>query len=77
MAGAGAWLIAMHLVDTYWLVIPSRVQGTLVVHWLDLAALAAVIGAAVAFAAWRQHGVALIARRDPFLADGAAYRSPL
>ncbi len=77
MAGAGAWLIAMHLVDTYWLVIPSRVQGTLVVHWLDLAALAAVIGAAVAFAAWRQHGIALIARRDPFLADGAAYRSPL
>ncbi len=77
MAGAGAWLIAMHLVDVYWLVIPSRVGGYLVVHWLDLAALAAVIGGAVAFAAWRQHGVALIARRDPFLADGAAYRSPL
>lgn len=77
MAGAGAWLVAMHLVDMYWLVIPSRVQGYLVVHWLDLAALAAVIGGAVAFAAWRQHGVALIARRDPFLADGAAYRSPL
>ncbi len=77
MAGAGAWLCAMHLADTYWLVIPSRVQGALVLHWLDLAALAAVIGAAVAVAAWRQHGVAVIGPRDPFLADGAAYRSPL
>lgn len=77
MAAAGAWLAAMHLVDTYWLVIPSRVQGALVLHWLDLGALAAVLGTAVAVAAWRQHGVALIARRDPFLADGAAYRSPL
>jgi hypothetical protein len=77
MAAAGAWLVLMHLADTYWLVIPSRVQGALVVHWLDLAALAAVIGTAVAVAAWRQRGVALIAGRDPFLADGAAYRSPL
>lgn len=77
MAAAGGWLVAMHLADTYWLVIPSRVQGALVVHWLDLAALAAVLGAAVAVAAWRQHGVALIAGRDPFHADGAAYRSPL
>jgi len=49
----------------------------LVVHWLDLAALAAVFGAAVAVAAWRQHGVSVIAHRDPFLPDGARYRSPL
>lgn len=75
MAIAGWWLVAMHLVDAYWLVIPSRVQGVWVVSWLDLAALAAVIGTAVAIAAWRQHGIALVAVRDPFLAEGAGYRS--
>jgi len=77
MAGAGWWLLVMHLVDIYWLVIPSRYQGALVVHWLDLAALAVVGGTAVAVAAWRQHRVAVLAIGDPFLPEGAVYRSPL
>ncbi len=77
MAAAAWWLIAMHLVDIYWLVIPSRYQGLLVVHWLDLAALAIVGGTAVALAARRQHRVPVLAIGDPFLPAGAAYRSPL
>jgi hypothetical protein len=75
MAWTGVWLLLMHLVDVYWLVIPSHVQGDQVFSWLDLAALAAVLGTSVACAAWRQHGVALVAIRDPFLAKGATYRS--
>jgi hypothetical protein len=75
MAAVAGWLVAMHLVDIYWLVIPSHVQGTLVLSWLDLAALAAVVGTAVAVAAWRQSGVRIIAEGDPFLAKGAVYRS--
>jgi hypothetical protein len=77
MAIAGGWLVVMHLVDVYWQVIPSHVQGTLVCHWLDVAALAAVVGTCVAIAAWRQQGVGLIPLGDPFLPSGAAYRSPL
>jgi hypothetical protein len=77
MAVAGAWLLAMHLVDVYWQVIPAQVQGELVFHWLDLGALAAVVGTALAVGAWRQHGVSIVAERDPFLLHGAAYRSPL
>lgn len=77
MVAAAWWLLAMHLVDIYWLVIPSRYQGVLVVHWLDLAALAVVGGTAVAVAAWRQHRVSVLAIGDPFLPEGAAYRSPL
>jgi len=75
MAWTGAWLVLMHLVDVYWLVIPSHVQGDQVFSWLDLAALAAVVGTSVACAAWRQHGLALVAIHDPFLAKGATYRS--
>jgi hypothetical protein len=75
MAWTGAWLALMNLVDVYWLVIPAQVQGDQVFSWLDLAALAAVLGACVACAAIRQHGVPLVAVRDPFLDKGASYRS--
>lgn len=80
MAAVGAWLVVMHLVDIYWLVIPSpspspSPTGGGILSWLDLAALAAVVGTAVAVAAWRQDGIAVISRGDPFLARGAAYRS--
>lgn len=77
MAIVGGWLLFMHLVDIYWLVIPSHVLGGFVFHWLDLGALAAVVGVAVAVAAWRHDGVSLVSMRDPFLPTGAAYRSPL
>jgi hypothetical protein len=75
MAGVGIWLLVMHLVDIYWLIIPSHAQGRAVVSWLDLAALAAVAGTAVAVAAWRQDGVRIIPEGDPYLAKGATYRS--
>lgn len=78
MAAIAAWLLVMHLVDIYWLVIPSPSPshaGGGMLSWLDLAALAAVVGTAVAVAAWRQDGVPIIAQGDPFLARGAAYRS--
>lgn len=77
MAIAGGWLLAMHLFDIYWNIIPAQVQGEQVLHWLDLGALAAVVGTSLAFAAWRQHGVSIVAERDPFLPYGAVYRSPL
>ena len=76
MAVAGGWVLVMHLVDVYWLVMPQVVEdGDAVPHWLDLAALAAVLGSAVAFALWRQLGVPLVARGDPFLPAGLRYRS--
>ena len=70
-------LLVMHYVDIYWLVIPTRYQGAFVFHWLDLAALAVVGGTAVAVATWRQHRVPMLAIGDPFLPEGAVYRSPL
>lgn len=77
MASIGWWMLAMHLVDIYWLVIPSQVPGGQPLSWLDLAALAAVVGAAVAVAAHRQRDVATVPIGDPFLDDGAAYRSTI
>lgn len=74
MAIAGAWLVVMHYAYTFWIVAPTHAE---LPHWLDLAALAAIGGSCVAFAAWRQRGVSFVAIHDPFFAEGAKYRSPL
>ena len=57
-----------------WLVAPSA--GPLSPHWLDLAALVAVVGLSGAWCLWRQRGVPAFAVGDPFLAEGISYRSP-
>jgi hypothetical protein len=77
MAAAGGWLVAMHLVDVGWLILPSGGRGEPPLHWVDAAALAAVLGSAAAFSAWRARGAPLVAARDPLFEAGTAYRSPL
>jgi hypothetical protein len=77
LALVAGWVVLMHLVDVYWLIVPAHVQGAMVVHWVDLAGFAAIFGSAVAFAAWRQRGALLVAVGDPMLPEGASYRSPL
>ena len=75
MVIASCWILAMHAIDVHWLVVPRA--GLAVIHWVDFAAQAAVLGVVIAFAAWRQHGVAVVAANDPMFADGRRYRSPL
>ncbi|HVK77225.1 MAG TPA: hypothetical protein VM734_28160 [Kofleriaceae bacterium] len=74
VAGIAAYLLVMHFLDVYWLVLPAT--GRLMPHWLDLAALAAVVGLCGAFALLRLRGAPLVAVGDPFLPDGARYKSP-
>lgn len=52
LAIAGAWLLVMHYIDVYWLVMPV-LHATVSVHWLDIAAPCAVLGLATAAAAAR------------------------
>jgi hypothetical protein len=65
LAGIGAWLVAMHYVDVYWLVMPTLYPAGAALHWLDLSALLAVGGAAVAFGAWRFASAPTVPLRDP------------
>lgn len=81
MAALGTWLLAMHYVDVFWLVLPALTQdgrhGRIVAWlWLDLAALAVVGGSAVAFAARRLAGRPAVPSRDPRLAAAVEYESP-
>jgi hypothetical protein len=67
------WLLAMHWLDTYWLVMPEITPAGPAPHWLDLAALLAVGGLAAAFGAWRMRGAATVPRGDPRLGESLEY----
>ena len=73
LAPVAAWILVIHYVDLYWLVMPQVRPGSIVPDWSALSALLGVGGAAVAA------GVALLRGRhalpvgDPFLADSLAY----
>lgn len=67
LASLGCWLLVMHYVDIYWLVLPELHGAGVRPHWLDLAALAAVGGLALAYGAWQLRGHPLVARGDPDL----------
>lgn len=62
-----------HVLDMFWLVLPSA-QAAL--SWVDIAALVGMLGACVAFAAWRLGRAALVAEGDPFLPAALRYESP-
>jgi hypothetical protein len=75
LAAVAAWLVAMHYVDVSWVILPTRDAAGPRPSWLDLAALAAVVGPAVAFATWRLRGAPLVPSGDPALAESLRYRS--
>lgn len=52
LGAVAGWLLVMHYLDTYWLVLPAVHPGALHPHWLDLSALAAVVGTAGAWVGW-------------------------
>ena len=76
LSAIAGWLLVIHYLDIYWLVLPALHPHGAAPHWLNLAALAGVAGVTVAFASWRMRGVSLLAEGDPRLAEGIAYRSP-
>jgi hypothetical protein len=76
LARLALWLLLVHWVDLYWVIMPSFGEaGPSPVIW-DLAAFVGVGGLSVAFMLWRMHGVAAVPLRDPYLADSLRYLPP-
>ena len=65
LAIVGGWLVVMHYVDIYWMVMPV-LHAQLSPHWLDLAAPCAVLGIVITVA---------LARRRPPISDDALARA--
>ncbi len=63
LGAAAAWLLAMHYLDLYWLVMPGLHRQGVQPHLLDLLTLVAVLG--LFLAAW-----GLLARRRPLVPVG-------
>lgn len=71
----GAWMLVMHYLDVFWLVIPA-LHGPGTFHWLDLPALLAVGAPAGLAAIWSAVGHPLVPVSDPRLPEGLEYESP-
>jgi hypothetical protein len=74
LAAVAVMLLVAHVLDMWWLVVPTLVPGA-APSWIDLSALAAVGGLAVAAAAWRVGGTTIVPVGDPYLETGLVYRS--
>jgi len=61
------WVLVIHYVDVYWIVMPALQHGAPHPHWTDLTAVIGVGAAAVAFVAWRLGGQLTVPVKDPYL----------
>lgn len=65
---AAAWLLVMHVLEGFWLVMPYANDGAFSVHWMDVATLLAVGGVYLAVVFFRMTQLPLIPIGDPRLA---------
>ncbi|AUX44137.1 hypothetical protein SOCE26_055990 [Sorangium cellulosum] len=75
LSAVAAWILAAHYIDVHWLVVPDAPGERAPYHWLDLAALLAVVGPCVALAALRLRGKPLVPVNDPALPAAFRYES--
>jgi hypothetical protein len=73
LAALGWWLLVVHYVETYWLVMPELHPSGVHLHWVNASAGATVIGAAVACAIWRGRGRPTVPIGDPALEVSLRY----
>jgi len=69
------WLLVMHYVDLYWLVMPSYQTEAFRPHWLDLLSLLGLGGVFVAGLFRLMAKPLLIPRRDPRLAESLSFEN--
>jgi hypothetical protein len=73
LSAVAAWLLLVHWVDVYWLVMPHLHAAGPRPSLLDLTAFVGVGGVAVAFTVLRMRGTAPVPVRDPYLEDSLRY----
>jgi len=73
VAWLGGWLVLMHALDLYWLLVPS---STTPASWLDAGPFLFMAGLSTLFAQARFSRAHAVPQRDPELARSLAYESP-
>jgi hypothetical protein len=75
LASIGAWMLLMHFVDVYWLILPVHDRAGVRPHWLDLAAILFVGGASSAWILRRYVTAPPLPLHAPDLAEGLTYEA--
>jgi hypothetical protein len=70
------WILLVHAVDIFWLVMPTLSPDSIPFHWTLIPAFVGIGGLALAFGLWRIRGRFTVPVRDPYLADSLAYKGP-
>jgi len=76
LAAVAAWMLVMHYVDLYWVVMLEADPSRLGLHWTHLTAFAGIGGASVAFSLFLFRAARPLPVRDPFLEDSLRYVQP-
>jgi len=72
---AAIWVVFIHWVDMYYLVMPRVSDGVIPLHWLDLTCFFGIGGLFVAAFAVRFRDRSLLAQGDPRLAESLAFEN--
>jgi len=70
------FILAVHYVDIYWLIVPTLSPDSVAFHWTNLTAFLGIGLLAIAFVVWRLRGRFPIPVKDPYLVDSLRYRQP-
>jgi hypothetical protein len=76
LAVVAIWILLVHYIDIFWLVMPTLHPEGFSLHWTNFTAFLGVGLLAVAFAVSRLRGRFAIPVRDPYLAESLRYRQP-
>jgi hypothetical protein len=74
LAVVAGWMLLVHWVDVYWLVMPRLSPERPAPSWMDLTAFVGVGAAAVAWTVWRLRGTVLVPVQDPYLEESLRYQ---
>jgi hypothetical protein len=76
LAVVAAWILVIHFVDVYWLVLPTLSPESVGFHWTTITAFLGVGLLSISFTVWRMRGRFSIPVKDPYLAESLGYRQP-
>jgi len=76
LAKVAGWILFIHLVDIFWLVMPSRDPEGIAVRWTDVTAFLGVGLVGIAFGVSRLRGKLPVPVKDPYIAESLRYRQP-
>jgi hypothetical protein len=70
------WILFIHFIDIYWLVMPSRDPQGFALRWTDFTAFLGVGLVAIAYGVSLLRGKLPVPVKDPYIAESLRYRQP-